>query len=108
VQGNHVATELPHITRHNNVVADDEISDKTDTFSPFHTEESEKDLTNFIDQITFEGDEDLQNRCKALCYKYKHIFNDTLNPKPAAIPPFDLLVDETKWKTVSNRSLYSG
>jgi hypothetical protein len=90
VQGNHVATELPHTTRHNNVVADDEISDKTDTFAPFYTEESEKDHTNFIDQITFEGDENLQRRCKALCHKYRHIFTDTLNPEPAAIPPFDL------------------
>jgi hypothetical protein len=104
VQGNHVATELPHPIRHNNVVADDEISDKTDTFAPFHTEKSDKDQANFIDQITFEGDEDLQRRCKTLCYKYQHIFTDTLRPKPAAIKPFDLTVDEGMWNTPSNRA----
>ena len=104
VQGNNVATELSQTTRHNNVVADDEISDKTDTFAPFCTEESEKVRTNFIDQITFEGDENLQRRAKALCYKYKHIFSDTLNPQPAAIPPFDLSVDEEMWNTPSNRA----
>ena len=103
VQRNHVATELPQTIRHNNEVADDEINDKTDTFAPFHADDSEKDHTNFIDQITFEGDEDLQRRCRALCYKFRHIFNDTLNPEPADIPPFDLLVDETKWRTPSNR-----
>ena len=43
--------------------------------------------------FTLEGDENLQRRCKALCYKYEHIFNHTLNPKPAEIPPFDLLVN---------------
>jgi hypothetical protein len=77
VQDNHVATLLPHLIHHNNVIADDEISDKTDTFAPFHTTELDKDNANFIDQIIFEGDEDLQRRCKALCYKYKHIFIDS-------------------------------
>ena len=104
VQENHVATVLPHSIHHNNVIADDEISDKTDTFAPFHTNESDKDNTSFIDQITFEGDDNLQRRCKALCNKYKHIFKDSLNLKPASIPPFDLSVDDEIWKTTSNRS----
>ena len=100
LQENHVATLLPHTLHHNNVIADDEISDKTDTFAPF---QSVKEATDFIDQITFEGDDDLQQRCKALCRKCKHLFKDSLNPEPADIPPFDLSVNDTQWKIPSNR-----
>jgi hypothetical protein len=91
VQENHVATLLPHSIHRNIVIADDEISDKTDTFAPFHTNESDKDNTSFIDQITFEGDDNLQRRCKALCNKYKHIFKDSLKFKTSLHSSFRLI-----------------
>ena len=90
--------------QHTSVVADDEIDDlKTDTFLPFLAEPESAPNIDFIDQITFEGDSDLLHRCKALCYKYKHIFSDTLNKDPADIPPFDLQVNDKNWRTYSNR-----
>jgi RNase H-like domain found in reverse transcriptase/Reverse transcriptase (RNA-dependent DNA polymerase)/Integrase core domain/Integrase zinc binding domain/Chromo (CHRromatin Organisation MOdifier) domain len=90
--------------QHTAVIVDDEIDDaKTDTFSPFLSPTESSPPVDFIDLITFQGDEELQRKCRALCYKYKHIFSDTLNKEPADIPPFDLKVDDAKWRTYSNR-----
>jgi hypothetical protein len=66
-------------------IVDDEIDDKTDTFAPFLPPHVDSAKIDFIDLITFEGNADLQKRCRALCYKYKHLFNDKLNAIPADI-----------------------
>jgi hypothetical protein len=89
---------------HTAVIVDDEIDDsKTDTFLPFLASPESKSPIDFIDLITFEGDPDLIRRSRALCYKYKHLFSDTLHAKPADIPPFDLQVNDAKWRTYANR-----
>ena len=100
-----VATVLKQAqSKHLSVIIDDEINDATtDTFLPFLSPPENKSPIDFIDLITFEGDSDLVRRCRTLCYKYKHLFSDTLNKKPADIPPFDLKVDDVKWRTYANR-----
>ena len=57
--------------QHTAVIVDDEIDDaKTDTFSPFLSPPESSPPVDFIDLITFQGDEELQRKCRALCYKY--------------------------------------
>jgi hypothetical protein len=89
---------------HQAEIIDDEIdNEKTDTFAPFLQQTLSDEKVDFISLITFEGDTELKAGCEALCRKYSHLFNDTLNTEPAAIPPFNLSVDDSKWKTYSNR-----
>ena len=65
---------------HTAVIVDDEIDDsKADTFLPFLASPESDSPIDFIDLITFEGDPDLVRRSRALCYKYKHLFSDTLH-----------------------------
>ena len=56
-----------------------------------------------MDRMTIEGDPELQLAIRKLCKKYKHIFSDKLDAKPASIPPFDLIVDKQKWEVYKNR-----
>ena len=57
------------------VLSVDEIdSDKTDTFGPFCSAQPPEETTTlsheFLSQITFEGSEDLQRRCRLLCIEF--------------------------------------
>ena len=85
----------------------DEIdNDKKDMFAPFREPiKSTDELTDeeFLAKIKIEGSEDLQNKIKSLCIKYKDIFSDKLKSKPANIPPFELTIDKSKWETYRNR-----
>ena len=98
-------SEQHHSEQHHEAkFVDDEIdNEKHDSFAPFLKEDTSGDPVDFIDLITFEGDEELQTKCKALCRKYVHLFSDKLNAEAANIPPFDIQVDDEKWKTYSNR-----
>ena len=90
------------------VLSVDEIdNDKTDTFGPFRSAKPPEEATTsshaFLLQITFEGSEDLQRRCKLLCIEFADIFSDTLNPLPADFKPFEIDIDLAQWETPQNR-----
>ena len=73
---------------------DDEIDhDKTDTFKPWSTTYSDTDILSLIH---ISGDEDLQSRLRTLCAEFADIFSNELLKEPADIPPFNLIVDDTK------------
>ena len=81
---------------------DDEIDhDKTDTFKPWSTPDSDTDILSLIH---LSGDEDLQSRLRTLCTEFADIFSNELPKEPADIPPFNLIVDDTKWKVGKNRA----
>ena len=67
----------------------EEIDDgKIDTFAPFLAEKpSQDDLPrgpeDFLNEITFEGDENFQRKLRELCSEYSDIFSDQLAEKPA-------------------------
>jgi hypothetical protein len=100
-----VATLLRQSEQHHEVqTVDDEIDDeKADSFAAFLPPDTASEPVDFISLITFEGDEELQRKCKALCRRYVHLFSDKLNAEPADIPPFDMEVDDARWKTYANR-----
>ena len=81
----------------------DEIDhDKTDTFKPWSTTSSDTDIHPLIH---LSGDEDLQSRLRTLCTEFSDIFSNDLPKDPADIqPPFNLIVDDTKWKVGKNRA----
>ena len=81
---------------------DDDIDhDKTDTFKPWSTRSSNTDIPSLIH---FSGDEDLQSRLRTLCTEFADIFSNELPKEPANIPPFNLIVDNLKWKVGKNRA----
>ena len=81
---------------------DDEIDhDKTDTFKPWSSPSSNTDILSLIH---FSGDGDLQSRLRTLCTEFADIFSNDLPKEPAGIPPFNLIVDDTKWKAGKNRA----
>ena len=87
------------------ILSVDEIDDdRTDTFRPFVSDETQAGATpeGFLSNITFEGDEDLRRDCRALCLKYADIFSDTIAPLPAQLTPFEIEVDLTQWETAAN------
>ena len=66
--------------------------------------------TDPLSQLHIGVDEDLQSKIRLLCHKFREIFSNELPDSPALIPPFDIVVDDTKWKVSKNRtacSLYS-
>ena len=74
---------------------DDEIDhDTIDTFKPWSKSYSDTDIL-FL--IHLSGDEDLQSRLRTLCTELADIFSNELPKEPADIPPFNLIVDDTKW-----------
>ena len=78
---------------------DDEIDhDKTDTFKPWSTPPSNTDILSLIH---FSGDEYLPSQLRTLC---TDTFCNDLPKDPADIPPFNLTVDNLKWKTSKNRA----
>ena len=73
-----------------------EIDDsKSDAFSPWLPPFSEIDP---LSQLHIGGDEDLQNKIRLLCHEFGESFSNELPDSPALIPPFDIVVDDTKWK----------
>ena len=81
---------------------DDDIDhDKTDTFGPWSSPSSNTDILSLIH---FSGDEDLQSRLRTLCTEFSDIFSNDLPNEPANIPPFNLIVDNLKWKVGKNRT----
>ena len=85
-------------------IAPDEIDDETvDTFAPFLPDPTPAEKKPyFLDEITIEGDEELQLAIRSLCIEFKHIFSDTLGEHPADIPPFKIEVKKSEWETHKN------
>jgi hypothetical protein len=84
------------------VVLDEHDSAVKDAFNPSLLSPSEEGY-DALSLITFDGDADLQHRCKDLCRRYQHIFRDSLDETPADLPPFDFKIDSSKWKHSRNR-----
>ena len=81
---------------------DDDIDhDKTDTFKPWSTSSSDTDILSLI---RFFSDEDLQSLLRTLCTEFSDIFSNDLPKEAANIPPFNLIVDNLKWKVGKNRA----
>ena len=80
--------------------------DKTDTFKPWSTAYSDTDILSLIH---LSGDEDLQSRLRTLCTEFADIFSNELPKEPAdiLIPPFNLIVDDAKWKQEQSSSTIS-
>jgi hypothetical protein len=85
------------------VIADeDQIDDsRNDSFSPWINPFSDTDPLSLIH---IAGDTDQQNKLRLLCNEFRNIFSNELPLSPANIPPFDLTVDDTKWKVSRNRT----
>ena len=60
--------------------------------------------TDPLSLIHIAGDEVQQNKLRLLCNEFRDIFSNELSANPANIPPFDLNVDDTKWKVSRNRT----
>ena len=81
---------------------DDDIDhDKTDTFKPWSTPSSN---TDSLSLIHFSGDEDLQSRLCTPWTELSDISSDDFPKEPANILPFNLIVDNLKWKVDKNRA----
>jgi hypothetical protein len=85
------------------VIADgDEIDDsRNDSFSSWINPFPDTDPLSLIHVA---GDTDLQNKLRLLCSEFRDIFSNELPVSPANIPPFDFIVDDTKWKVSRNRT----
>ena len=75
--------------------------DDIDPFKPWSTPSSNTDILSLIH---FSGDEDLQSRLRTLCTEFPDIFSNDIPKEPANIPPFNLIVDNLKWKVGKNRA----
>ena len=90
----------------------DEIDDgKIDTFAPFLEEKpSQDDLPkgpeDFLNEITFEGDESFQRKLRELCSEYSDIFSDQLAEKSASLKPFEINIPLKLW--IKRRKPYAG
>ena len=81
--------------------ADDELDDhETSTFAPWLPTIASDPIAS----LHIAGDEDLQSKIRSLCLDFVDIFSNELPSAPAKIPPFDLVVDDSKWKTPKNRT----
>jgi hypothetical protein len=49
------------------------------------------------------GDDDLQSQIRSLCEEFRDIFSNELPPTPASVPPFHLVVNDSKWESNRNR-----
>ena len=92
------------------VISSDEIdNEKSDTFSPFVSEQSQQDSPpirpeDFLSLIIFEGTESQIKDLQRLCLKYAHIFSDKLAAKPAKLPPFVIKANKRLWMHSKNRT----
>ena len=81
--------------------ADDELDEhETSTFAPWLPTISSDPIAS----LHIAGDEDLQSKIRSLCLDFVDIFSNELPSAPARIPPFDLVVDDSKWHTPRNRA----
>ena len=81
---------------------EDEIEDdKKDSFSPWINLFPDTDPLSLIH---IAGDEVQQNKLRLLCNEFRDIFSNELPANPAKIPPFDINVDDKKWKVSRNRT----
>ena len=83
---------------------------KTDAFAPFLPVLDNVVRRNtlfpnnpLLSEILIEGDDKLQSQLVILISRFQHIFSNSLQSDPAAIPPFDLIVDTVKWNSPKNR-----
>jgi hypothetical protein len=84
------------------IADEDEIDDsRNDSFSPWINSFPDTDPLSLI---RIAGDTDQQNKLRLLCNEFRDIFSNELPASPANIPPFDLTVDDTKWKVSRNRT----
>jgi hypothetical protein len=86
------------------LVDDDEIDDiATDVFQPWIQGHVDADSVDILEQITIEGDAELQSKLWDLVREFRDVFANVLPPEPAIIPPFHLDVDTDEWFTNKNR-----
>ena len=90
------------------ILSVDEIdNEKTDTFGPFvsgtASEGQPSPDLDFLNDIVFEGDEELQDGLRGLCTEYHDIFSNNLAANPADLKPFDIKIDKAKWEVPANR-----
>jgi hypothetical protein len=80
----------------------DEIDEaSSDTFLPWPPRIFDTDP---LSKIHVFGDEVQRKQILDLCEEFRDIFSNELDETPAIVPPFDLKVDETKWKVRANRA----
>jgi transposase InsO family protein len=80
----------------------DEIEESaSDSFLPWTRQFYDDDP---LSKIHISGDEIQQKKIINLCIEFRDIFKNELDNMPAAIPPFNLLVDDLKWRVTSNRT----
>jgi hypothetical protein len=73
----------------------------SDTFLPWSPEFFEDDP---LSKLHIFGDGNQRKQILALCEEFRDIFSNELDETPALVPPFDLKVDDTKWKVRANRA----
>ena len=82
---------------------DDEIGEhEASTFSPW-LPDTNPELVDLVSLINISGTPELQELIRLLCIEYRDIFSNTLSSQPASIPPFDLVVQDPKWRVSKNR-----
>ena len=83
--------------------ADNELdSHESDTFAPYLPSVSKE--VDPLASLHISGDDDLQSQIRSLCEEFRDIFSNELPPTPASIPPFHLVVDDSKWEHNRNRA----
>ena len=101
----HVAAPVlleSHVLLGASPVDDDEVDlDKIDSFLPW---QSTPELVDPLTQIHFSGSPTLQTELRLLCAEFSDIFCSELPSTLADIPPFDLKVDDSRWKVNANRT----
>jgi hypothetical protein len=73
----------------------------SDTFVPWSPEVFEADP---LSKLHIFGDGDQRKQILALCEEFRDIISSELDETPALVPPFDLKLDDTKWKVRANRA----
>ena len=59
---------------------------------------------DFLEKITFEGDESFQRKLRELCSEYSDIFSDQLTEKPASLKPLEINIPLELWGKDENRT----
>ena len=93
--------ETDHLVRISAPDVDEIDESASDSFLPWSRQFFDDDP---LSKIHISGDEIQQRKILDLCIEFRDIFRNELDDKPAAIPPFHLVVDELKWKVTSNRT----
>jgi transposase InsO family protein len=90
-----------HILRRAAVDVDEIDEASSDTFLPWSPRFFDSDP---LAKIHVFGDEFQRKQILDLCEEFRDIFSNELDEAPALVPPFDLKVDDTKWKVRGNRA----